>query len=72
MFSSALKSFTSNINSNYTVSGTPSSSSGPWRIYDAKKKSTGKAVSVRWILSTCARFTFRNMLANIATIDICT
>lgn len=46
MFSNALKSFSSNINSNYTVSTTPSSTSGPWKIYDAKKKSTGKAASV--------------------------
>ena len=46
MFTSALKSFTSNITSNYTISTTPSSISGPWKIYDAKKKSTGKAVSV--------------------------
>ncbi|KAL2063130.1 hypothetical protein VTL71DRAFT_6202 [Oculimacula yallundae] len=46
MFSSALKSFQSNINSNYSVASTPSSTSGPWKIYDAKKKSTGKAVSV--------------------------
>lgn len=46
MFSSALKSFTSNINSNYSVSPTPSSYSGPWKLYDAKKKSTGKTASV--------------------------
>lgn len=46
MFSSALKSFTSNINSNYSVSSTPASYSGPWKIYDAKKKSTGKTASV--------------------------
>lgn len=46
MFSSALKSFSSNINSNYTVASAPSSTSGPWKIYDAKKKSTGKSVSV--------------------------
>lgn len=46
MFSSALKSFSSNISSNYTVEATPSSLSGPWKIYDAKKKSTGKAVSI--------------------------
>lgn len=46
MFSNALKSFSSNINSNYTVSATPSSTAGPWKIYDAKKKSTGKAASV--------------------------
>ncbi|KAK0122585.1 hypothetical protein ONS96_009626 [Cadophora gregata f. sp. sojae] len=46
MFSSALKSFSSNINSNYSIASTPSSTSGPWKIYDAKKKFTGKAVSV--------------------------
>jgi SCY1-like protein 2 len=46
MFSNALKSFTSNINSNYTLSSQPTSFSGPWKIYDAKKKSTGKAASV--------------------------
>jgi SCY1-like protein 2 len=46
MFTSALKSFSSNINSNYTVASSPSSTSGPWKIYDAKKKSTGKPASV--------------------------
>lgn len=46
MFSSALKSFTSNISSNYTISPTPSSLSGAWKVYDGKKKSTGKAVSI--------------------------
>ncbi|KAI9886969.1 MAG: hypothetical protein M1823_001185 [Watsoniomyces obsoletus] len=46
MFSSALKSFSSNISSNYTLSSTPSTYSGPWKVYDAKKKSTGRAVSV--------------------------
>lgn len=46
MFSNALKSFTSNINSNYILSPQPTSTSGPWRIHDAKKKSTGQAVSV--------------------------
>ncbi|OAK98932.1 kinase-like protein [Phaeosphaeriaceae sp. SRC1lsM3a] len=46
MFSNALKSFSSNISSNYTVSPQPTSFSGPWKIYDAKKKSTGKAASV--------------------------
>ncbi|KAI2633012.1 ARM repeat-containing protein [Hypomontagnella submonticulosa] len=45
MFSS-LKSFSSNINSNYSVSQTISSTAGPWKIYDAKKKSTGKTYSV--------------------------
>ena len=46
MFSSALKSLSSNIHANYTVAPAPSSTSGPWKIYDAKKKSTGKAASV--------------------------
>ncbi|KAF1930920.1 kinase-like protein [Didymella exigua CBS 183.55] len=50
MFSNALKSFQSNISGNiygnYTLEPKPSSYSGPWKIYDAKKKSTGKAVSV--------------------------
>ena len=46
MFSSALKSFTSNITSNYTIAPQPSSTSGPWKIFDAKRKSTGKAASV--------------------------
>ncbi len=46
MFSSALKSFTSNISSNYSISPNASSQSGPWKIYDGKKKGSGKAVSV--------------------------
>ena len=46
MFSSALKSFTSNISANYTISTAPTSISGAWKVYDGKKKSTGKAVSV--------------------------
>ncbi len=46
MFSSALKSFTSNISSNYTISPSPSSISGAWKVYDGKKKSTGKVVSI--------------------------
>ncbi|RDW71986.1 ARM repeat-containing protein [Coleophoma crateriformis] len=46
MFSSALKSFSSNIGSNYTVATAPSSISGPFKIYDAKKKSTGKSASI--------------------------
>lgn len=45
MFSS-LKSFSSNINSNYSVSQTVTSTAGAWKIYDAKKKSTGKPYSV--------------------------
>jgi SCY1-like protein 2 len=47
MFSSALKSISStNITGNYTISPTHTSTAGPWKIYDAKKKSTGKAYSV--------------------------
>ena len=46
MFANALKSFTSNIGTNYTLSPQPTSSSGPWKIFDAQKKSTGKAASV--------------------------
>lgn len=46
MWSSALKSFQSNINSNYKVSDTPSSTAGPWRIFDAKHKSNGKVASI--------------------------
>ena len=46
MWTSALKSFTSNISSHYKVADQPTSYAGPWRIFDAKSKSTGKAVSV--------------------------
>lgn len=46
MFSNALKSFTSNISANYSIAPQPSSTSGPWKIFDAKRKSTGKAASV--------------------------
>lgn len=46
MFASALKSFNSNITNNYTIAATPTSVSGAWKVYDAKNKKTGKAVSV--------------------------
>lgn len=46
MFSSALKSFTSNISGNYSIASAPTSTSGYWKIYDAKKRSGGKLVSV--------------------------
>ncbi|TDZ36344.1 Protein kinase domain-containing protein ppk32 [Colletotrichum spinosum] len=47
MFSSALKSISStNITANYSISSTQTSSAGPWKIYDCKKKSTGKPYSV--------------------------
>ncbi|RMD44686.1 hypothetical protein DV735_g396, partial [Chaetothyriales sp. CBS 134920] len=46
MFSSAFKSFSSNISSNYDVSKQPAATAGPWTIFDAKKKSTGAQASV--------------------------
>lgn len=46
MFSSALKSFSSNISANYQIAPHPTVYSGPWKIYDAKKKSTGTTASV--------------------------
>jgi SCY1-like protein 2 len=46
MFSSALKSFSSNISANYQISPNPTVYSGPWKIHDAKKKSTGTPASV--------------------------
>lgn len=46
MFTSALKSFSSNISANYTISSTPTSVCGAWKVYDGKKKSTGRAVSI--------------------------
>ncbi|OAA63856.1 protein kinase domain-containing protein ppk32 [Cordyceps fumosorosea ARSEF 2679] len=47
MFSNALKSISAtNITGNYTISPNATSTAGPWRIYDAKKKSTGKPYSV--------------------------
>ncbi|KAJ5081447.1 hypothetical protein NUU61_009711 [Penicillium alfredii] len=46
MFSSALKSFSSNISANYQIAPNPTVYSGPWKIHDAKKKSTGTPASV--------------------------
>jgi SCY1-like protein 2 len=47
MFSSALKSITSsNISGNYSISHDVVSTAGPWKIHDAKKKSTGQPYSV--------------------------
>lgn len=46
MFSSALKSFSSGIQSAYTLSPNAVSTSGPWRIFDGKKKSTSQIYSV--------------------------
>lgn len=47
MFSSAFKSISAtNITGNYSISQDVTSTAGPWRIHDAKKKSTGKQYSV--------------------------
>lgn len=47
MFANALKSISSTpITSGYTISSTVTSTAGPWKIYSAKKKSTGKECSV--------------------------
>ncbi|KKA29209.1 hypothetical protein TD95_000955 [Thielaviopsis punctulata] len=47
MFANALKSISyTNISSNYSISSTPVSTAGAWKIYDCKKKSTGKPYSV--------------------------
>lgn len=46
MFSSALKSFSSNITSSYSISPQPANVCGPWKIYDGRKRSGGKLVSV--------------------------
>lgn len=47
MFANALKSFAStNINTNYTISPARTSTAGPWKIYPAKHKKTGKEGSV--------------------------
>ncbi|KAL2830647.1 kinase-like domain-containing protein [Aspergillus pseudoustus] len=46
MFSSALKSLSSNITANYQVSPHPTVVSGPWKIHDGKKKSTNTAASI--------------------------
>lgn len=45
MFSS-LKSLSSNISANYQISPNPTVVSGPWKIHDGKKKSTGNAASI--------------------------
>jgi SCY1-like protein 2 len=46
MFSSAFKSFSSNITANYEVSKQPTATAGVWTIFDAKKTSTGAQASV--------------------------
>lgn len=46
MFSSALKSLSSNISANYQISPHPSVVSGPWKIHNGSKKSTGVPASI--------------------------
>lgn len=47
MFSSAFKSISAtNITGNYSISPEATSTAGPWKIHDAKKKSSGKVYSV--------------------------
>ncbi|KAK6542062.1 hypothetical protein TWF694_007833 [Orbilia ellipsospora] len=47
LFNAAIKSLsTASLSSQYSLSPQPTSFSGPWKIYDGKKKSTGQAYSV--------------------------
>lgn len=46
MFSSALKSLSSNITANYQISSHPTVYSGSWKIHDGSKKSTGTPASI--------------------------
>ena len=46
MFSSAFKTFTSNITANYEITKQPTAIAGAWTIFDAKKKSTNIQASV--------------------------
>jgi SCY1-like protein 2 len=46
MFSSALKSFSSNISSHYQISPDSVLTCGPWKIHDGKKKSSGTSASI--------------------------
>lgn len=46
MFANAFKSLSSNISANYQISPNPTLVSGPWKIHDGKKKSTGNAASI--------------------------
>ncbi|KAK5717803.1 Protein kinase domain-containing protein ppk32 [Elasticomyces elasticus] len=46
MFSKALSSFSSPITSNYILSSQPSSTAGPWKLFDARHKKTSKGGSL--------------------------
>ena len=46
MFSSAFKSFSSNIAANYEISKQSTATAGAWTIFDAKKKTTGAQASI--------------------------
>ncbi|KAK9374234.1 kinase-like domain-containing protein [Lipomyces chichibuensis] len=46
MFSSAMKSFSSNISSHYSISQPAAFQAGPWSVYDARRRNTGSLFSV--------------------------
>ncbi|KAJ8100778.1 kinase-like domain-containing protein [Lipomyces tetrasporus] len=46
MFSSAIKSLSSNISSHYSISQPAVFQAGPWSVYDARRRNTGSPVSV--------------------------
>ncbi|KAK9350960.1 kinase-like domain-containing protein [Lipomyces doorenjongii] len=46
MFSSAMKSLSSNISSHYSISQPAAFQAGPWSVYDARRRNTGNPVSV--------------------------
>ena len=46
MFSSAFKSLSSSITTNYTLSVNPSATAGAWKVFDGKHKKSGKNVSI--------------------------
>ncbi len=46
MFSSAFRTFTSNITANYDISKQPTANAGAWTLFDATKKTTGSQASV--------------------------
>ncbi|KAK9470340.1 kinase-like domain-containing protein [Dipodascopsis tothii] len=46
MFTSAIKSLSSGISASYSISHVPSFQSGPWSVFNGKKRNTGTVVSV--------------------------
>ena len=69
MFSSAFKSFTSNITSNYEISKQPIATAGVWQVFDAKKKGTNTQASVfifdRKSLDTSSSFGSRQSATSV-------